>query len=62
MKKWYESKTVWVNILVALIAFLESSQGAGLPYLTPEAWAMIIAVLNIFLRFVTNQPIEKSVI
>ncbi len=58
-KPWYTSKTLWANILAG-IATLSVAFGFDLG-LTPETQVTIIggfmAVLNIVLRLVTNQPI-----
>ena len=58
MKKWYESKTVWANI-IAGVATVAGVFGLDLG-ITPEVQAQIVAgimtVVNIGLRFVTDQP------
>lgn len=60
MKKWYQSKTVWANILAA-VATLAGVFGLDLG-LTPEVQAQIVggimAVVNIVLRFVTKDAIK----
>jgi hypothetical protein len=60
-KQWYESKTLWVN-LVALIAAVTGAFGLDLG-LDPEAQTSIVAgimsVVNIVLRFTTKTPIAK---
>lgn len=54
-KKWYVSKTFWVNLLsiVALIAQAEIGF-----VMSPEAEAGILAVINLILRAVTKEEIE----
>lgn len=54
-KKWYASKTIWVNLLsiVALIAQAETGF-----VMSPEAEAGIIAVVNLILRAVTKEEIK----
>jgi hypothetical protein len=63
MKPWYTSKTIWVNIFVAVLASLEATTGLLKPYL-PEHWYVILAVglpvVNILLRVITTQPIGKA--
>lgn len=63
MKKWYNSRVLWVNI-VAMIATLATVFGVDLG-LTVEVQASIVAgimsVVNIVLRFDTDTPIEKAV-
>ena len=54
-KKWYKSKTVWVNA-VALAASIVSMQ-FGVP-ITPEMQGGVLAVINIVLRLVTKQPVD----
>ena len=58
-KKWYLSKTIWVNI-VALIASIVAYYGINIP---PEEYGpiatYIIVFINIILRFVTRKPITK---
>ena len=59
MKPWYLSKTIWANIVAALLTF---GSIAGLDLgLTPEDQAQLVAgvlvVVNIVLRFVTNEAI-----
>lgn len=56
-KPWYESKTIWANLISALVAIiLLVSQS---PSLAPYAeWLMLTqGVLNIVLRVVTNQGV-----
>lgn len=55
MKKWYESKTLWVN-LISLIA-MGLHYIFGLELLDIEAQATILAFLNIILRLITNKEI-----
>jgi hypothetical protein len=63
MKPWYTSKTIWVNIMVAVLASLEATTGILKPYL-PDYWYVFLAVglpvINIVLRIVTTQPIGKA--
>jgi hypothetical protein len=43
MKSWWKSKTLWVNIIVAVLASLEATTGLLQPYL-PEHWYVVVAV------------------
>lgn len=56
MKKWYLSKTLWVNVisLVALIIHGVS----GVDWLDFEAQAILLSAINIILRFVTKEEIN----
>lgn len=55
-KDWWTSRTVWVNLL-AFAAFMTQAV-TGQEILTVEAQAIVIAVLNIVLRFDTSQGIR----
>ena len=61
MKKWYESRTIWANV-VALAATMAGMFGLDLG-LTPDTQAQIVvgivAVVNIVLRLVTHTRIGK---
>ncbi len=58
-KKWYESKTLWVNIVAGAVT-LAGAFGLDLG-LTPETQAELVAgvmvAVNIVLRFITSKPI-----
>ena len=49
-KNIFQSKTFWVNVLM-----IAASMGDVLP---PEYAAQIVAVANLILRILTNQPIN----
>ena len=61
-KPWYQSKTIWLNIFALIILVAD---GLGFAGFTPDPWVpevggIILAVLNILLRYVhTEQPIAK---
>ena len=61
MKAWWKSKTLWVNIIVAVLASLEATTGLLRPYL-PEHWYVAVAVglpvINVVLRIVTTQGLK----
>ena len=51
-KKWYTSKTLWVNFLgIVGIAFF------GIGEIPPELLAMGLAVINMILRWITKGPV-----
>ena len=54
-KRWYTSKTLWVNLtaIVALVAQTEFGYA-----LDPEAQAVILAVINLILRVVTKKGLS----
>jgi|DEB19_MinimDraft_3_1074340.scaffolds.fasta_scaffold100280_2 hypothetical protein len=58
MKHWYESKTVWVNVLT--LAIMIVSTMAGWDELKMYATEMMygVAIMNIFLRFITSEGIK----
>jgi len=62
VKKWYKSKTIIVNALVAALATLEASTGLLEPYL-PGGWYVMLAVglpvVNVMLRVITTQGVQK---
>ena len=61
MKPWWKSKTLWVNIVVAVLASLEATTGLLQPYL-PQHWYVVVAVglpiINVVLRIVTTQGLK----
>ena len=54
-KKFYKSKTFWVNTIALAAIVVQSQTGFVIP---PEAQAGIITVLNGLLRFATTEPIQ----
>ena len=57
MKKWYLSKTLWVNIVAVLVVVAEYLIAEKI-YM-PEVHAIVIAVLNLVLRVITKQKLTK---
>ena len=59
-KSWYQSKTLWFNILALAVAVAISFGYTGE---LPEEWAVfvpaIVAIINMLLRLVTNQSIQR---
>ena len=55
-KKWYVSKTVWVN-LIGLVGAVLVATGALATDIGPETVAIILVVVNTILRFVTKEEI-----
>lgn len=53
-KKWYMSKTVWINI-VALAALILQTQTGFI--LTPEFQAMALTFVNLGVRAVTSREL-----
>jgi fumarate reductase subunit C len=53
-KKWYLSKTVWINV-IALAGLIVQTQTGFL--LTPEVQAMALTLVNLAVRAVTKQEL-----
>ena len=57
-KKWYLSKVLWVNVVTIIITLTTTLITQNI--LSAEIGATVIAVANIILRLLTNQPITGS--
>ena len=55
-KKWWQSKTLWMGVLVILGGVVEYI--AGLPT-GVSATTVAVGIINIIFRFLTTQPIGK---
>jgi len=55
VKKWYSSRTVWLNVLAAVTLFLQQQFGF---VFSVELQGLILMVLNLILRFDTSEPIS----
>lgn len=53
-KKWYASKTIWVNVVAAISSFVASQFGYKI---SVEMQAGILMGLNIILRIITKEPL-----
>ena len=56
-KKWYESKTLWLNLIAIASIVLQSHTGLYLPM---ELQLLILSTINIILRSITHKPIIWS--
>ena len=56
-KKWFHSKTLWINILAGVAIIIQAATGEQ--WLPAETQVGILAVLNLFLRIITKQGLEK---
>lgn len=56
MKKWYLSKTLWVNLLAVVAIILQGVTGNEV--LPTEDQALLLGLINLILRIVTKQPIK----
>ena len=57
MKKWYRSKTLWINILAICVVVAEYSLAQQI--YSPELHALTLAIVNIILRTITSQAVVK---
>lgn len=63
-KKWYQSSTIWINLVGVIATVLEILVNSNL-LPDPEYVALAVAILNIINRFRVPKkvlPIEKSVL
>ena len=66
MKLWYQSKTIWFNIVVLLlgcfpiIAAFVKIVSPSLATTIDAALAMVLGVGNLFLRFLTDTAIATN--
>jgi len=56
-KKWWKSRTLWVNALAFAALMLQSMTGEMI--LSPESQAAIIVLLNLVLRLITKSGLDK---
>ena len=56
-KRWYTSKTVWINLLLAGGILAQTLTGEA--WLDAEAQGAIVVVVNLVLRLITNKPLSK---
>ena len=55
-KKWYKSKTMWINLLAAIAVLIQAITGTA--WLDAELQAAIIVVINVVLRLLTHSGLE----
>ncbi len=55
MVKPWKSKTFWSNLIAAVSLFMGAQYGVTI---TAEQTALLLTGLNLFLRAITNEPIE----
>ena len=62
-KTWWRSKTIWVNtvtFLIGVVSFLAGQEFIA-DYPQVATWfAIVLGLLNIALRFLTDQPVVAS--
>lgn len=60
MKPWYKSKTLWVQIITAILGGLEAAQAVQIVPAGYEGHFFVaLAVLNAALRFVTTEAVTR---
>lgn len=60
MKKWYQSKTIIVNAIVAALVALEAGTGLLQQFLPANFYAIIavgLPIVNAILRVITTQAV-----
>ena len=57
MKRFYRSKTFWINVIAATILIAEGVSGREV-VIPLEVQAAILAVVNLVLRKVTKEPVS----
>ena len=58
-KKWYHSKTIWINLIVITAIVIHASVDEELSTAILAAEGSILGVINLILRIITNQGLEK---
>lgn len=60
MKKWYQSKTLWVNAIAAMLVALEAGTGLLQPLLPMDLYTSLavgLPIVNALLRVVTTEAL-----
>lgn len=58
-KKWYRSKTIWVNLIGVVVIIISAFYSDELAQEVLGAEAGILLLINLGLRIITNQGLEK---
>ena len=61
MKKWYQSKTIWFNVLTFVVSSLTALVNGEWIQENPESAAIVsgaIAIINIVLRKITKDEVK----
>jgi len=56
MKAWYKSRTLWINV-IAFIALIAQAYNGFI--ISPEEQLAILAIINLFVRLITKEELEK---
>jgi hypothetical protein len=58
MKRWYKSKTVWINVLSLVAMILATvAQWPEMNDIAPQL-VYALAIVNVLLRFVTSESVR----
>ena len=60
MKQWYESKTIWVNVLTILAVLITSVTAWPDMQRYGAQLATALAVVNVMLRLITSEGIANG--
>ena len=55
-KKWYQSKTLWANVVAGVAGLIQSMTGTA--WIDPEAQIGILALVNVVLRIITKTSLK----
>ena len=56
-KKWYLSRTLWVNFLAAIALIVQAITGTE--WFNLEVQGAFLVIVNMILRVITKQPVGK---
>lgn len=56
MKHWYQSKTIWANVLFAIAVGIQTVTGTD--WFNPAIQGAFLIVINLILRVITKQALE----
>lgn len=62
-KAWYESKTIWFNLIIAAMTMATAATPSLEALMTPEVYGVLasgVAFINAILRLITGKPIKGS--
>lgn len=57
-KEWYKSRTIWFNLLSALVSLAVALQAFPVPEWALGVLGVIVTGGNFFLRFITTENIK----
>lgn len=62
-KAWYESKTIWFNLIITAMTLVTAATPSLEAMMTPEVYGVLatgVAFINAILRLLTGKPIKGS--